>query len=366
MKRHERPPSSPLGPVLSLLLLPLALVYGFLARWRALFYRLGLFRTRHLGRPVISVGNLTAGGSGKTPLVEFLARQIAELGQRPAVLTRGYRRFGASDLIRVRSAEHADPATIGDEPFWLASRNPDLLLYLGTDRAKAGRLGEAMDAPGLFLLDDGFQHLALHRDLNLLLVDASRGLGNGWVLPSGWLREPPSAARRADAVIVTQANLGDPERVEADFARRTGWRGPLFRFGYEPAGLARLDGGAKLPVQALAGRRVSMLCAIARPESFAAALRGLGTEPAERIALRDHDPYEDPTLADVERRLQGASAEAPDWVTTEKDAVKLKGRLKSAQRLWVLEMKVVPDPRWEGFFLESLIRQRVVRHERKD
>jgi tetraacyldisaccharide 4'-kinase len=312
---------------------------------------------------VISVGNLTAGGGGKTPLVEYLARQVAELGQRAALLTRGYGRTGSSGLIRVRGTEHADPEAIGDEPYWLASRNPKLLLFVGRKRALSGRLAEAMDAPDLFLLDDGFQHLALHRDLNILLVDATRGLGNGRLLPSGWLREPGSAARRADAIIVTQANLGDAGRVEADIARRTRWRGPLFRFGYEPAGLVRLDGAVRLPVGALSGRRVSMLCAIAQPHGFAATLRGLGAEIGKRFIRPDHDPYTEATLAKLERALADASADAPGWITTEKDAVKLRGRLTAADRLWVLEMAVVPDPRWEAFFLEALVRQRVLRHE---
>jgi tetraacyldisaccharide 4'-kinase len=285
------------------------------------------------------------------------------------VLTRGYGRIGKSDLIRVRGPEHVDAGSIGDEPYWLASRNAELLLFLGKNRARAGRLAELLDAPDLFLLDDGFQHLALHRDLNLLLVDATRGLGNGRLLPSGWLRESARAAHRADAVIVTQANLGDAGRVQSDFVRRSGWRGPLFRFGYEAVALSRLDAGARpddairLPPQALAGRRVSLICAIAQPHGFAATLRGLGAEIAERIVRPDHDPYAPGTLLEIERRLAGASADTPDWITTEKDAVKLRGRLKAAHRLWVLEMAVVPDPRWEAFFLEALIRQRVLRGE---
>jgi tetraacyldisaccharide 4'-kinase len=333
----------------------LGILYGGVLRARAAMYAQGLLATRRLGRPVISVGNLAAGGSGKTPLVEFLARQAAACGLRPAVLTRGYGRRGGSEFIHVRGTAHADPSSVGDEPYWLATRNPDLPICVGANRYWAGRLAEVLGPPDLFLLDDGFQHLSLHRDLNLLLVDAARGLGNGRVLPSGWLREPAPAARRAHAVIITQANLGDPERVQADLARCADWEGPLFRFGYEAAGLMRLDGAERRPLSSLSGARAAAVSAIARPESFTAALRALGADVAERFIRPDHDPYTADTLAELVSRIESSRSDTI-WVTTEKDAVKLRDWLRTPDRLWVLEMQVIPDPAWAAFFADFLHR----------
>ena len=353
---------SPLPPLFCVALWPLGLLYGLAVRLRGLLYRLGVLKVRRLGAPVVSVGNLLAGGGGKTPMVEFLARQTAGLGLRPAVLSRGYGRVGRSGLIRLRGAEpsRADPLAVGDEPFWLAMRNPELPIYIARQRYRAGRLAEATEPPDLFLLDDGYQHRGLARELNLLLVDAERGLGNGRMLPCGYLREPRSAVRRADAVIVTKSGLGDPGRTTAELDGLLRPDVPVFRFGYRPCRLSRLDGGAELPLEALNGLTVSLLCAIAHPAGFAAAVEGLGATAAEIVVRPDHDPYGGRALAELERLLGESGADGggsdpedrgrPRWITTEKDAVKLRGRLSAAERLWVLEMEVVPDPGWDEFF----------------
>ena len=359
---------SPLPPLFCVALWPLGLLYGLAVRLRGLLYRLGVLKVRRLGAPVVSVGNLMAGGGGKTPLVEFLARQAAELGLRPAVLSRGYGRVGRSALIRLRGAERsgADPLAVGDEPYWLAARNPELPIYIARRRYRAGRLAEATEPPDLFLLDDGYQHLALARELNLLLIDAQRGLGNGRVLPCGYLREPRSALRRADAVIVTKSGLGGPDRATAELKGLLRPEVPVFRFGYRPCRLSRLDRGAELPLDALNGLTVSLLCAIAHPAGFAAAVEGLGATADQIVARPDHDPYSDRALAEVARHLGRPGADGggsgpqdrgrPHWITTGKDAVKLRGRLSGAERLWVLEMEVVPDPAWGEFFQRFLRR----------
>ena len=354
----ERSTASPLSGAWGPLLAPLGLAYEGVVRARAALYRRGWLRTHWLAAPVVSVGNLTAGGSGKTPVVDVLARHALSLGLATAVLTRGYGRGGRSDLIRMRGVAGGlvSPDSLGDEPYWLAARNPDLTLCIGRSRRLAGRLAGLSDPPRLVLLDDGFQHLPLGRRLNLLLIDAGRGLGNGHVLPRGWLREPISAARRADALIVTQANLGDAERVLSELRARIGTLPPVFRFAYRPRRIARLDGGAEAAPEALAGRRVGALCAIARPEAFAATLRAAGAEIASLEARPDHDPYDEPALYRIERLLADAPADVPAWITTEKDAVKLRGRLVHADRLWVLEMAVDPDPAWEPYFTEFLAR----------
>ncbi|MCH7476962.1 MAG: tetraacyldisaccharide 4'-kinase, partial [SAR324 cluster bacterium] len=168
-------------------LIPLSLLYGALGSFRAGLYARGRLATHRLSTPVISVGNLTVGGSGKTPMVEYLARLARQAGLRPAVLTRGYRRGSRSQLIRACTDSPApgDPRLLGDEPFMLYTRNPGLPVYIGKDRAAAGRLAELLDAPDVMVLDDGFQHLRLARQLNVLLIDGAHGLGNRRVLPCG-------------------------------------------------------------------------------------------------------------------------------------------------------------------------------------
>jgi tetraacyldisaccharide 4'-kinase len=336
-------------------LAPLAPLYAGAVQVRAQLYARGWLPRVEASAPVISIGNLTVGGSGKTPVVEMVVRMARARGLRPAVLTRGYGRRGGAGLARVCARDPAplDPALLGDEPAMLALANPDVPIYVGTDRVAAARLAAVLDRPTLFVLDDGFQHLRLRRRCDVLLLDAERGLGNGRLLPWGPLREPAAALHRADAILLTKANLGDAERVAAA-VRALGYAGPLFRCAFEPAGLRRLDGGCDLPLAALRGRRVSLLSGIAQPGGFATAVRALGAEVAERIAFPDHHPYRD--LAPLEGRLAGADPGAPDWLTTEKDAVKLRGRLRAADRLWVLRMEVRPEPAAEGFFFDLLAR----------
>ncbi len=254
MTRNQTPVFPSLAARLSLL--PLAPLYWALTVLRPLFYRWGWLRTHRARTPVVSVGNLSVGGSGKSPLVEYLAREAARLGLRPAVATRGYGRRGGSSLLRVRLDEGvaAHPEQMGDEPYLLAWRNPALPVVVGSDRVAAARLAEALDRPDVILLDDGYQHLRLARELNVLLVDAERGLGNGRLLPLGILREPASALARADVILITKAGLGDADALRKTLAGRWGARAPIFTCDYLPARLLRLDGGAELPASALAGR----------------------------------------------------------------------------------------------------------------
>jgi tetraacyldisaccharide 4'-kinase len=335
----------------------LAPLYLALVALRLAAYRVGLLRARRAAGPVISVGNLTVGGSGKTPLAEYLLREAARAGLRPALLSRGYGRRGRSHVARVRLEEGtlADPVALGDEPAMLARRNPAVPVYVGRNRFLCARAAAILDAPDLYVLDDGYHHLRLARDLNVLLIDAERGLGNGRMLPWGPLREPLSAIARADVVLLAKANLGDPEAL----LRRLGGLGvkaPVFRCDFLPARLVRLDGAATLPPAALAAVQVSLLCGIAQPRGFVRAVEGLGARVGTVVAHRDHYPYPAGDLPGLEARLAAAAPDRPEWVTTAKDAVKLAGRLAAADRLWVLEMEAVPEPAAREFFFDYLRR----------
>jgi tetraacyldisaccharide 4'-kinase len=264
--------------------------------------------------------------------------------------------------VRLNDGGLALAEEMGDEPCMLARRNPAVPVYVGRNRAAAGRLAEIVDRPNVIVLDDAFQHLRLARDLNVLLVDAEQGLGNGLLLPLGNLREPAAAMRRADVVLITKAGLGDAEalrrRLETWLPGPDGTgeaaRVPVFSCGYSSQRLMRLDGGASLPLSTLRGTETSLWCAIAQPEGFRKSLEGLGATVREMRAFRDHHPYTAAELAGLDLRLADAPADAAQWLTTSKDAVKLQGRLEHEDRLWVLEMEVVPEPAARAFFFDFL------------
>ena len=339
---------------------PVAAAYSALVRLRLAAYRTGWRRTHRLGAATVAVGNLTAGGTGKTPVVSWLLREARAAGLRPACLTRGYGRRTAAHLSRVcvRDGTPAGAEALGDEAAMLAASHPAVPFFVCPDRVMAARLAAITDAPDLFVLDDAYQHLRAARDLNVLLVDGQTGFGNGRLLPLGPLREPLCGVERADVVLVTKAEAGQADAVLSQL-RNLGVTAPVFRCAYRATGLARLDGEARLLPTVLAGRRVSLLCGIARPEAFRATLAALGATVTHLEARPDHHPYPEPDLSRIGALVASApdgTASGPEWITTEKDAVKLRGRLHApaAARLWVLAMEAVPEPAARAFFLDRL------------
>jgi tetraacyldisaccharide 4'-kinase len=306
-----------------LILQVLSAAYGAGASWRRHWYAARPSRRRRLERPVISVGNLTVGGSGKTPIVEAIARLLLSEGERPAILTRGYARPRARRGVTVVS----DPVRIlatyddaGDEPLMLARALPGVPVLVGADRAESGQFAEERFAVTVHLLDDGFQHLTLERDVDLLLADVDVLAER--VLPAGRLREPIAAARFADAVLVSEVRLKpDATTARATTARKAtsepeqvaGELGVSTAFGVkrtlgDPPGI-----GKDQLVFAVAG--------IARPERFFDDLRAAGWHVAGTLSFADHHRF---TRADVDRiHAQATAAGAEIVLTTAKDAVRL-------------------------------------------
>jgi tetraacyldisaccharide 4'-kinase len=272
---------------------------------------------RRLSRPVVSVGNLRVGGSGKTPTAALVARVLVDAGEVPAVLSRGYARTDpepgvtvVSDGIRLR----ADLARAGDEPLLLARRLPGVRVLVCEDRYLAGKVAECHLGATVHVLDDGFQHFQLARDVDLLIVDVG-DVNHPRTLPGGWLREPLSTARLADALLVTGAE--DAGGV-ATIAERLGVSTAFELLRDVEAPVEETIAGPR-PLER--GTRVVVVSGIARPERFLAEARDAGVEVVASLAFGDHHPY---TADDVARiGALAASAGASTMLTTEKDYVRL-------------------------------------------
>src|SRR5882672_8840405 len=283
-----------------ILLWPLSLIYGVGGRLRVWLYEKGVFKKKRLKAPVISVGNLTLGGTGKTPMVLYLAERFLAEGKRVGILTRGYRGVGGTS----------------DEVEMLRQRLGDLIVFgVGADRFAEGSRIERESSVDVFLLDDGFQHLQLARDMDLLMVDGSKRMEK-WVLPAGNLREPYSACSRADALVISRtvgAQSGERPPADAVFHAETRL------VGFRKLG----EGGALASAAELSGNSFYAFCGIGNPQGFFRDLKRWKVEVAGTMAFRDHHRYQEPDMEALAASVRGARATA--LVTTEKDEQNLGG-----------------------------------------
>jgi tetraacyldisaccharide 4'-kinase len=296
-------------------LAPASWLYGAAASLHRAAYARGFASRRRLASHVVSVGGLLVGGTGKTPLAAWLAAGLHRRGRKVALASRGYGRRGDEAVSVVSDGRYVRgrAETSGDEPMLLAANAPGIPVLVGRDRGVVGLRALAAFGADVLLLDDGFQHHRLHRDVDIVSFDGELGLGNGLVLPRGPLREPARALRRADAIAEIDGPLpGDDEaRITqlAPGARR-------LRARRLPTGLRSLRGGRVDRPSVLHGAEVGLLAAVARPRSFQRTLESLGARVVASRTFRDHHAY-------GPGDLRGLADEAALWVTTEKDAVKL-------------------------------------------
>lgn len=297
-------------------------------------YRTGFFTTQRLSVPVISVGNLTTGGTGKTPFTIYLARALTATHHRVAVLSRGYRGSARQPINVVSDGSRIllSPEAAGDEPYLMAEKLPGVAVLTGRDRARAGEYAQRHFSANVVLLDDGFQHLALHRDLNLLLLNGRYPLGNGHLVPRGSLREPTESLSRADVIVFM--NRGEeltPSRAET-LVRRYNRSAPLFHASYVPTSLKDLYSGEDFPLASLQGKKAVAFAGIACPQPFQSMLTALGARLIASAFFPDHHHYRP---CDLSVREQEALI-----VTTEKDAVKLRQLPFRGCRVMVLGIEV--------------------------
>lgn len=320
-----------LPPILRWLLWPFSVVYGFAARVRLRLYARGVFKTKRLRTPVISVGNLTVGGTGKTPMVIWLAEHFLAAGKRVAILSRGYKGSGETS----------------DEIALMKYRlNERVLFGVGANRFEQGLLLEK-HAVDVFLLDDGYQHVQLARDVNLLLMDAAQPLGSEMLLPAGRLREPVSAMSRATLLVFTRTETS--AGAAAAIAKLQGY--PVFSAATRLLGFRRFGGGVQVlaPAEIGAGPFFAF-CGIGNPRAFFLDLQNWQIPIAGTKAFRDHHRYTAGEVHALVRSAQAAGARA--LVTTEKDAQNL-GEAQFGETpvfVAVIDLEIFP----EASFWESL------------
>ncbi len=322
---------------------PLSPLYSGIMRLRGFLYERGIFRRKRLPCLTISVGNITLGGTGKTPHVIALVEWFKKRGMRPAVVSRGYGgRVGRGPLL---VSAKTDPSLCGDEPAMLA-RLLGVPVGVGSHRYLSAQLLLERYGPDLLILDDGFQHMRLERDIDICLLDSQHPFGSGRVFPGGDLREPVAALSRAHAIVLTRSSSGR-ERVVKEIGHLVG-HDAIFTSSVQVKGLAPASphGWQEAFEAGVNPGKVAAFCGIANPGSFEKALEEAGFPPVVLISFPDHHRYtrQDLHQIEVEAKKQGAQA----LVTTRKDAVKLKDEWlrEWSMPLFVLEVDVVLEPRF--------------------
>ncbi len=298
----------------------LSLPYGWTVHLRANLYASGFVKPKRLPCPVICVGNITAGGTGKTPLVMILAQGLMDRGISVAILSRGYKKKGKSPcVVSDGTTVFFSPVEAGDEPFLMAEGLKGVPVLVGKDRFSNGQTAIQRFSTRGLLLDDGYQHLSLHRDLDILLIDSKAGFGDGSLLPRGILREPLSHLHRAQIFLLTKVESREACQGIERKLHEIHPSAQVFHSHYEPLDLVG-PGGQREDLQSFQGKRVLALSGIANPDYFFFLLDKSRMEIVKRATYPDHHWYTEKDLASIEEERKGT-----EWVvTTEKDMLKLK------------------------------------------
>ncbi|MFQ5827993.1 MAG: tetraacyldisaccharide 4'-kinase [Candidatus Methylomirabilia bacterium] len=330
----------------------LAVGYRGLLGVREQLYDRQLLKTRQLPCPVISIGNLTVGGTGKTPATEFTVRTLKECGLRPGIVSRGYgRRTRGSLIVADPNGIRVEPAQAGDEPFLLASRLPGTPVVVGENRYEAARLCVERLGVQALVLDDAFQHRTLRKDLEIVLVSSHWPWGNGHLFPRGSLREPLGALARAHLVVVTGPSDGRDLPMISQTVSAKNPDCAVVTARYEPVECWEARSKARQSPAALRGVRLYAFAGIARPENFVGTLEELGMSVAGFTEFPDHHWYR---AKELEALAQEATAKGAGLlITTEKDAIRCLGLALPDTPLWTLAVRLAltsGHAHWDGAF----------------
>lgn len=327
-----------------LLLIPLtllSLLYHFLVQSRQTLYKGGILKMHSLPCRVLSIGNITLGGTGKTPTVIYLAALFRDKGIQPVVLSRGYKAksTAASAVVSDGATTFMDPQEAGDEPFLLSQALPGVPVIIGPNRALSGRFACEHFSPEVLILDDGFQHQRLKRNVDIVLIDRHHGFGNGYLLPRGILREPLSALSRAHIVLLTKQSEGDTDDQLTQQIRRYNPAVPIFQAHFVVNSVKAFDERKDLRLDLLKGKKVLALSGIGNPHYFSFLLKQSGMLVTEEWILPDHHNY---TEKDT-HRARNFLSRVDYIVTTAKDSCKMDKKLFRDLPLLTLEVALQVD-----------------------
>jgi tetraacyldisaccharide 4'-kinase len=345
MKRMKLKPTLPF--------LFFSLLYRGILANRKFLYKLGIFKTHRLPCKVISVGNITVGGTGKTPAVCDIARRITQTGKSVVILSRGYRRQSKEPVLIASDGEGSilPWEKIGDEPAMMAQTLQGVPLVVGAERARSGRVAIERFAPDILLLDDAYQHLGVHRDLNILVIDAANPFGNRHVLPGGILRESLANLDRADAFLLSRTDqAANPGKLASELEQ---FKKPIFKSAHRPAFLIEIVSGRKEKLDTQVSKKWFGFSGIGSPSSFRETLLALNYTLVGEKTFPDHYAY---TPRDIREIKQKSAAKGADYlITTEKDAVRLPK--DCLEGIWALavRLQIVGDETGWGKLIEMVI-----------
>ncbi|MEW5807227.1 MAG: tetraacyldisaccharide 4'-kinase [Acidobacteriota bacterium] len=312
--------------ILAFLYIPSRL-YAFLVFLRNLLYERHIFPVHKVERLVISIGNITVGGTGKTPFAAYLCQHFSGMGKRVVIVSRGYRGTKNREVLIVADGKGkilAQPAECGDEPFLLAQLLPDVAVIVSRKRSKAIKEAVSQFDPDLIILDDGFQHRAVSRDADILLIDAMDPFGNYRILPAGILREPIKNIRRASIIVITRVERDEEHITLERIIRKHNPGAAIFTSGHRITEFVRnglISKDAVLSPSDLAHKKVYAFCGIGNPDVFIHDLENLGAHVAGKRIFRDHHSYSLKDARDIEEDARLCGAEI--LVTTQKDLVRI-------------------------------------------
>lgn len=322
---------------MKVLLRPLSFLYDNVVGANNALYDRGLYKVYKAPVPVISIGNLTMGGTGKTPITDFCLKSLVKAGKKVAVISRSYK-ADAENPIRVDVGHPVAARYYGDEPVLLAQSNPEVAVFVGPTKWKTARYATAVDKFDLLIVDDGFQHRKLHRDLNIVILDATENMDNYAVVPEGRARESWTGIGRADLILLSKCNLSSEADLKALCAKFPENK-EVLRFNYEINKCRNVKTKDVQYRDNLRGKKIFLVSAIARPDVFEKMMGEMGGIAANSLHFRDHHQYTQADAKNIEQEFKKSQADF--LVCTEKDSVKLRNLLSDPSLLWSASLEVV-------------------------